>query len=56
MARVVDGAAKFAAQINREYDMAHKGQVGEPKGGSMGGKPTDMKTVKTVAGPYGKGK
>ena len=29
--------------------MAHKGQVGEQKGGALGGKPTDMKTVKDVA-------
>lgn len=30
--------------------MAHKGQIGEAKGGALGGKPTDMKTVKTVCG------
>jgi len=36
-------------RLVRRTDMAHKGQVGEPKGGSMGGKPTDMKTVKSVA-------
>jgi hypothetical protein len=39
-----------------EAVMAHKGQVGEQKGGSMAGKPTNMQTVKTVAsGGKGKG-
>jgi hypothetical protein len=37
-----------AWKARQEANMAHKGQVGEQKGGSLGGKPTDMKTVKTV--------
>jgi len=51
---MVRRAGPFAVLAARSPDearhlMAHKGQVGEPKGGSMGGKPSDMKTVKSVA-------
>jgi len=44
-----------AWRARQEAEMAHKGQIGEPKGGAMGGKPTDMKTVKTVSSKNGKG-
>lgn len=42
-----------AWRARQEAEMAHKGQVGEPKGGAMSGKPTDMKTVKTVTSGKG---